>query len=1618
MTCVMSMQSSKEVSNSEAVMSAVVDLLSSLDSMAEGFVDRAEVMLATLRGGGEQASLVLSQVLEHGLEAMDSQRLWTPRSGRRAIGATSERVEELLDTLDTSRLVGQLSSCEESSLHMLSESLCAVEALRGGEDVDTGSVIACVEAMLDTLDESSDVALFSLRLIKSSGPTSDEDRMRALTVLRGLERVALEEVSEAERSVALAVWDVVDVQVSAGRNYAELEAAYTALYVMHLRSGRPSNRQARYGMVIDVLESCKPGREATFASFAQLAFVQNFHFDQRQCGHVNADNEKINKTFDDYVERLLRNPQAHEGARCILSFAEEGVTYEDDWLASGALLMVGTLTSRLPPFAAVVLASDLPQAALRLRQRVLASHLSPDWWKERSKKRDARLDICANVLQFFHSSAQNLGRLPQNDVWHEVLEDCMHMARVNQAAQLTACGCLVYPMYQWFSIMGVASRDQYWHPMLLQRGLVDSLLYASEHECVAFGASPAAAATSLAVNLIGRNESGITLPLKAISQVLAAFRMILDPSSRFKFYEIRRILPKVQAVVNISIADANKPHILAHSGTIDDLRIGLLLDTEHPRRQQAGAEHLQAACALAVQNLALSDAGKQPLQSDRKMMAALHLLSSNGQGNALCDDARQYASGALFELEAGAQRHSRKEGVSLLHVMLSYNWDHQDVIKRVHASLVRRGYTTWIDVEKMQGSTVEAMADAVEGAAVMCYGVSRAYKESANCRLEAQYAYQREKDMVPLLVEEGYRADGWLGMLMGTRLYYVFYGSTVSSDASLENKVEELCRELGDRGKGTDPAAKILSDRTTVVAVLGAGGEDAEAALEDALEHCLEALEALSSSTPRRKRKAIRAVCDRVEAALEAVDDLAGRLEGSEEATLAALAQHLCMLDCLKVGDGSVECVATVLAALDELGRHLDPVAAAGRALGSAELDARLRGLVVLASLPRVVLQEVVESEVMVAEAACQTLVGGSEKANVSVWLAIVALCFRNGIEATESVLASDTLWAAALEPIYALGAGELDTLDEVLLMGSATAAALLSLELASKFAGPARAAIERRFEPYLAQFHKRAFDLYSLARIRQLLPYLLEGMVHEDAVVASGVCYVVGCLYVFNKNAGTIDHLLSAEVLDHARVLHARVLEPAQQTSVDWWAARAEVRSLETLCLIGPTTLYFYQSGHFCRRNAILTALAPQWGEVIKFAMHSAKMIQEVKLSQRTRRACLHVVPMLVLRILLNISSIPSQRETLVSPGLVESLLYTVEHGNLFVTLNTAAFAAMTAVSLIGRNEGGLTLTRQAVDQVLHYFQSYFDRSSRRSSHPVKRMIGDTQTLVHLTVSDANKGYVIEHKGALDSLVAGLLLEESNPRRGQECAAELQQMCALVLQNLALSPIGAEPLRAHDGAMEALRRLASPTSGAAKSERARQSASGALFELEEETRKAVLLADRAASIDHIMLSYNWDHQDVIKRVHASLVRRGYTTWIDVEKMQGSTVEAMADAVEGAAVMCYGVSRAYKESANCRLEAQYAYQREKDMVPLLVEEGYRADGWLGMLMGTRLYYVFYGSTVSSDASLEGKVEELCREQASWWDVSSASPRIGTPITAPRDGAAVPSAVRCAPRLRG
>lgn len=328
------------------------------------------------------------------------------------------------------------------------------------------------------------------------------------------------------------------------------------------------------------------------------------------------------------------------------------------------------------------------------------------------------------------------------------------------------------------------------------------------------------------------------------SGLTETFPCILDIKGAVYIHmERSRYVAAEADVVNImTIADANKSLILQHSTVIHDLVSGLLLEESNPRRGQEQSDKLQEACAATLQTLALSDVGKRTLCSRHDVLQALHRLLDGG----LTESCQRYASGALFELDEKF-RQSTKATVEVArrwlctskisrdigagrHVMLSYNWDHQDVIKRINTALQARGYGVWIDIEKMKGSTVEAMAAAVEGAAVFCYGISQAYKESSNCRLEAQYAHQQKKDLVPLMVEEGYSPHGWLGLLLGLRQCYEFYGAALSSESAFEDEMEELCRELGGRAKLTTTAQ--IDDK-----ILASGARRGHVALSCATEH-------------------------------------------------------------------------------------------------------------------------------------------------------------------------------------------------------------------------------------------------------------------------------------------------------------------------------------------------------------------------------------------------------------------------------------------------------------------------------------------------------------------------------------------------------------------------------------------------------------------------------------------------------------------------------------------------------------------------------------------------------------------------------------------------------------
>jgi hypothetical protein len=128
-----------------------------------------------------------------------------------------------------------------------------------------------------------------------------------------------------------------------------------------------------------------------------------------------------------------------------------------------------------------------------------------------------------------------------------------------------------------------------------------------------------------------------------------------------------------------------------------------------------------------------------------------------------------------------------------------------------------------------------------------------------------------------------------------------------------------------------------------------------------------------------------------------------------------------------------------------------------------------------------------------------------------------------------------------------------------------------------------------------------------------------------------------------------------------------------------------------------------------------------------------------------------------------------------------------------------------------------------------------------------------------------------------------------------------------------------------------------------------------------------IYLNIRKPSKGHVMISYNWASQPMVVRIAHSLKENGYLIWLDTEQMKGSTLEAsmalfslffpfhspfannnmleVAEAVEQAELVLMCMTQKYKDSPNCRLEGEYCQTRKVDFIPLIMQNGYKPDGW-------------------------------------------------------------------------
>eukprot|EP01052_Picozoa_sp_SAG31_P033152 SAG31_NODE_3711_length_3960_cov_5.475265_5_plen_482_part_01 len=245
-------------------------------------------------------------------------------------------------------------------------------------------------------------------------------------------------------------------------------------------------------------------------------------------------------------------------------------------------------------------------------------------------------------------------------------------------------------------------------------------------------------------------------------------------------------------VLDLCISDTNKQKLLRNPNFLPYMVESLMLDPKHPRANLSKdtKDWIRATHTECFAQLAVFEPGRQALIQNPAVASALEQVLGSPESSETTKAFARSALLAMSDQKPPLQSPMTGQSTQRLtaHIMVSYCWNEQDIVTRIARNLQRRGYKVWLDIDQMKGSTLMSMSQAIDDAGMMLYCVSLRYKESVNCRMEAMYAHQSQLDMVPLMMQKDYTPKGWLGMLVGTRLWYPFYGAADEDEVTFDKR--------------------------------------------------------------------------------------------------------------------------------------------------------------------------------------------------------------------------------------------------------------------------------------------------------------------------------------------------------------------------------------------------------------------------------------------------------------------------------------------------------------------------------------------------------------------------------------------------------------------------------------------------------------------------------------------------------------------------------------------------------------------------------------------------------------------------------------------------------------
>lgn len=255
------------------------------------------------------------------------------------------------------------------------------------------------------------------------------------------------------------------------------------------------------------------------------------------------------------------------------------------------------------------------------------------------------------------------------------------------------------------------------------------LLFCTEHNIIQFGGSSAANASLVMALLIGREEikqGSFQLTPAVLSHVMSTVDVALSGRHELSAGTVSLYFLGLE---EMSVSDSNKKS-LVDAGVLPRLKQAL-----QRNREKLKSVQIEVHCTNTLENLALSSETCGAIQSDGELCEVLRSLQHEALGN----EARKAAQGAMFALEGGAKAltampHATAAGG---HVMLrphplkpevpksltsrpltrhddllcSYNWEHQEVVVRIARALQATGISTWLDVDQMR---VNSLCDTLD----------------------------------------------------------------------------------------------------------------------------------------------------------------------------------------------------------------------------------------------------------------------------------------------------------------------------------------------------------------------------------------------------------------------------------------------------------------------------------------------------------------------------------------------------------------------------------------------------------------------------------------------------------------------------------------------------------------------------------------------------------------------------------------------------------------------------------------------------------------------------------------------------------------------------------------